>query len=124
LSRYFNNYLRFVLTKGKPAFKYLKKVGGKVMPIYIMISTLTDEGRKTIKKHPERIEEVNREIENMGAKVLAQYALLGQYDFISILDAPDNEAIARISIELGSRGTVQIVTLPAIPVDEFIQKMT
>jgi len=94
------------------------------MPIYIMISTLTDEGRKTIKKHPERIEEVNREIENMGAKVLAQYALLGQYDFISILDAPDNEAIARISIELGSRGTVQIVTLPAIPVDEFIQKMT
>ncbi|HOJ70726.1 MAG TPA: GYD domain-containing protein [Syntrophorhabdaceae bacterium] len=93
------------------------------MPIYIMISTLTDEGRKTIKKHPERIEEVNREIENMGAKVLAQYAILGQYDFITILDAPNNEAIAKISIEMGSRGTVQIVTLPAIPVDEFIEKM-
>jgi len=93
------------------------------MPIYIMISTLTDEGRKTIKKHPERIEEVNREIENMGAKVLAQYAILGQYDFITILDAPNNEAIAKISLELGSRGTVQIVTLPAIPVDEFIEKM-
>ncbi|HNQ62352.1 MAG: GYD domain-containing protein [Syntrophorhabdaceae bacterium] len=94
------------------------------MPIYIMISTLTDDGRKTIKKHPERIEEVNREIENMGAKVLAQYAVLGQYDFINILDAPNNEAIAKISIDLGSRGTVQIVTLPAIPVDEFISKMT
>lgn len=93
------------------------------MPIYIMISTLTDEGRKTIKKHPERIEEVNREIENMGAKVLAQYAILGQYDFITILDAPNNEAIAKISIEMGSRGTVQIITLPAIPVDEFIEKM-
>lgn len=93
------------------------------MPIYIMISTLTDDGRKTIKKHPERIEEVNREIENMGAKVLAQYAVLGQYDFISILDAANNEAIAKISIDLGSRGTVQIVTLPAIPVDEFITKM-
>ena len=93
------------------------------MPIYIMISTLTDEGRKTIKKHPERIEEVNREIENMGANVLAQYALLGQYDFISILDAPNNEAIAKISIEMGSRGTVQIVTLPAMPADEFIDKM-
>jgi uncharacterized protein with GYD domain len=93
------------------------------MPIYMMISTLTDEGRKTIKKHPDRIEEVNREIENMGAKVLAQYALLGQYDFISILDAPNNEAIAKISIDLGARGTVQIITLPAIPVDEFIQKM-
>ncbi|OPY83529.1 MAG: GYD domain protein [Syntrophorhabdus sp. PtaU1.Bin153] len=92
------------------------------MPIYIMISTLTDEGRKTLKKHPDRIEEVNREIENMGAKVLAQYAVLGQYDFINILDAPNNEAIAKISIELGSRGTIQIVTLPAIPVDEFIEK--
>lgn len=93
------------------------------MPIYIMISTLTDEGRKTIKNHPERIEEVNREIENMGANVLAQYALLGQYDFLSILDAPNNEAIAKISIELGARGTVQIVTLPAIAVEEFIGKM-
>ncbi len=93
------------------------------MPLYMMISTLTDEGRKTIKKHPDRIEEVNRDVENMGAKVLAQYALLGPYDFISILDAPNNEAIAKISIELGARGTIQIVTLPAIPVDEFIQKM-
>ena len=89
-----------------------------------MMSTLTDEGRKTIKKHPERIEEVNREIENMGAKVLAQYAVLGQYDFISILDAPNNEAVAKISIELGSRGTVQIITFPAIPVDEFIKIMS
>jgi uncharacterized protein with GYD domain len=89
-----------------------------------MISTLTDDGRKTIKKHPERIEEVNREIENMGAKVLAQYALLGQYDFLSILDAPNNESISKISIDLGARGTIQIMTLPAIPVDEFIEKMT
>lgn len=93
------------------------------MPIYIMISTLTDEGRKTIKKHPERIEEVNREIENMGAKVLAQYAVLGQYDFLNILEAPNNEAIAKLSIELGSRGTIQIITLPAIPVEEFIARM-
>ncbi len=94
------------------------------MPIYIMISTLTDEGRKTIKKHPVRIEEVNREIEHMGAKVLAQYAVLGQYDFINIVEAPNNEAIARVSIELGSRGTIQIITLPAISVDEFIKRMS
>jgi uncharacterized protein with GYD domain len=93
------------------------------MPIYIMISTLTDEGRKTIKNHPDRIEEVNREIENMGAKVLAQYALLGPYDFITILDAPSNEAVSKISIDLGSRGTVQITTLPALLVDEFIEGM-
>jgi uncharacterized protein with GYD domain len=89
-----------------------------------MISTLTDEGRKTIKKHPVRIEEVNREIEHMGAKVLAQYAVLGQYDFINIVEAPNNEAIARVSIELGSRGTIQIITLPAISVDEFIKRMS
>jgi uncharacterized protein with GYD domain len=94
------------------------------MPIYIMISTLKDEGRKTIKKHPERIEEVNREVENMGAKVLAQYVVLGQYDFINIIEAPNNEAIAKLSIELGSRGTIQIITLPAIPIDDFIEKMT
>ncbi len=93
------------------------------MPIYIMLSTLTDEGRKTIKKHPERIEEVNREIESMGSKVLAQYAVLGEYDFLNILEAPSNEAIAKLSIELGSRGTIQIITLPAIPVDEFIARM-
>ena len=93
------------------------------MPIYIMLSTLTDEGRKTIKKHPERIEEVNREIESMGSKVLAQYAVLGEYGFLNILEAPNNEAIAKLSIELGSRGTIQIITLPAIPVEDFIARM-
>ena len=94
------------------------------MPMYILFSTLTDEGRKTVKKHPDRIEAVNMEIANMGAKVVAQYAVLGQYDFISIVEAPNNDAIARLSIELGSRGTVQIISLPAIPVDDFISKMT
>ena len=93
------------------------------MSFYILISTLTDEGRKTIKKNPERIEEVNKEIEKMGAKVLAQYAVLGPYDFISLVEAADNEVIARVSMELGARGTVHIVTLPAIPVPEFITKL-
>jgi uncharacterized protein with GYD domain len=93
------------------------------MPVYIMMSTLTDEGRRTLKNNPERIKEVNKEIEKMGARVLAQYATLGQYDFINVLEAPSNEAIAKISIELGSRGTVQFVTLPAIPIFEFIEKI-
>ena len=93
------------------------------MPLYIMISNLTEEGRKTIKKTPERIQEVNKELEQMGVKVHAQYAVLGMYDFISILEAPNNEAIARVSIELGSRGTIQIITLPAINVPEFIDKL-
>ena len=93
------------------------------MPIYIMMSRLTNEGRKTIKKNPERIKEVDKEIENMGAKVLAQYATLGMFDFINILEAPDNETIARVSTELGARGTIDIMTLSAIPIFEFVEKM-
>ncbi|GBD40096.1 MAG: GYD domain-containing protein [Deltaproteobacteria bacterium] len=93
------------------------------MAKYIMLSTLTDEGRKTIKMKPERIKEVNKEIEKMGVKVLSQYAVLGPYDFVNIVEAPDNETISRVSIELGSRGTVQLMTLAAIPVDEFTSKL-
>jgi uncharacterized protein with GYD domain len=90
------------------------------MPIYILLSTLTSEGRKTIRERPERIKEVNKEIEAFGAKVLQQYAVLGRYDFVNIVEAPNNEAITRVSIELGSRGTVQIMSLPATPIDAFI----
>lgn len=94
------------------------------MPVYIMFSTLTNEGRKTIKNNPERIKEVDKEIEKMGAKVLAQYALLGMYDFLSVLEAPDNETIAKVSTELGARGTIQLMTLSAIPIYEFVEKMS
>jgi len=93
--------------------------GGK-MGVYVMLTTLTDEGRKTVKTNPERIREVNQEVEAMGVKVLAQYALLGQYDFANILEAPDAKAVARVAIELGSRGTLQTMTLPAMSIDEFI----
>ena len=97
--------------------------GGYVMPIYILLSTLTSKGRETIKERPERIKEVNKEIEAFGAKVLQQYSVLGRYDFVNIVEAPDNEAITRVSIELGSRGTVQIMSLPAIPIDTFISML-
>ncbi len=93
------------------------------MATYIFLSTLTDEGRKTIKGRPERIQEVNKEIEAMGAKVVDQYAVLGGYDFISVVEALDNETVARISVELGARGTVQITTLPAIPIPRFIERL-
>ena len=91
---------------------------------YIMLTNLTEEGRRTIKMRPERIKEVNRELEEMGVTIEAQYAALGPYDFVNILDAPDNETIARVVIELGARGTVQIETLSAIPVAEFEETMT
>jgi len=93
------------------------------MPVYVLLSTLTDEGRKTVKERPERIREVNKEIEALGAKVLSQYAVLGPYDFVNIVEAPNNKTIARVSLELGSRGTVQITSLAAIPIDEFIESM-
>lgn len=93
------------------------------MALYILLSTLTDDGRKTVKSKPERIKEVNKEIEGMGAKVLGQYAVLGMYDFINIVEAPGNETMAKISVALGARGTVQMMTLPAIAIDDFIKTL-
>jgi uncharacterized protein with GYD domain len=93
------------------------------MPLYIMMSTLTDEGRKTVKSNPQRIKEVNKEVEAMGVKVLQQYVVLGQYDFINILEAPNNETIAKVALELGSRGTLQTNTLAALTLDDFINTM-
>lgn len=93
------------------------------MALYILLSTLTNDGRKTIKTKPDRIKEVNKEIEGMGAKVLGQYAVLGMYDFINIVEAPGNDTMAKISVALGARGTVQMMTLPAIAIDDFIKTL-
>lgn len=93
------------------------------MATYIMLSTLTSQGAKTIKLKPERIKEVNKEVEKIGGKIIAQYAVLGPYDFITVLEAPDNETVTRISLEIGSRGSVKILTLAAIGVDDFIKSI-
>jgi uncharacterized protein with GYD domain len=90
------------------------------MATYVMLTTLTDEGRKTIKQNPQRIKEVNKEVEAMGAKILAQYAVLGPYDFVNILEAPDNKAVSKVAMELGARGTLQTLTMAAMTVDEFV----
>jgi uncharacterized protein with GYD domain len=84
------------------------------METYIMLTKLTDEGRKTLKQNPHRTKEVNQEIEGMGGKVVGQYAVLGPYDYVNVVEAADNRTIARISMELGSRGTMEIMTLPAV----------
>jgi len=91
------------------------------MAIYVMLTTLTDEGRKTLKQNPLRIKEVNKEVETMGVKILAQYALLGPYDFINILEAPDNKAVSKVAMELSSRGTLQTMTMAAMTIDELIR---
>lgn len=89
------------------------------MATYVMLTTLTDQGRKTIKENPQRIKEVNKEVEAMGVKILAQYALLGPYDFVNILEAQDNKAISKVAVELGARGTLQTLTMAAMTLDEF-----
>lgn len=93
------------------------------MPTYIMMCTLTPEGLETIKNNPERIREVNREVEQLGATVKAQWATLGRYDFISVVEAPDEMTMGRVSLELGSRGTGRYETAAAIPVDELVSSL-
>jgi uncharacterized protein with GYD domain len=100
--------------------KGIYQEGGDFMAIYLMLTNLTDEGRKTVKEKPERIKEVNKEVEKMGVKILSQYALLGANDFVNILEAPDNQTMTRVAVELGARGTLQTTTLAALSVDEFI----
>ena len=90
------------------------------MPIYVMLSTITESGAETLKLHPERILEVDKELEAFGIEVIHQWAVLGEYDFVSVIEAPDHLAVARASVEMGSRGSVHIQTLPAISVDEFM----
>jgi len=84
------------------------------METYVLLTKLTESGRKTVKKKPNRTKEVNKEIESMGGKVVAQYAVLGPYDYVNVVEAPDNKTIARISMELGSRGTMEIMTLAVV----------
>jgi uncharacterized protein with GYD domain len=93
------------------------------MPYYVILSTLTDEGRKTLKQKPERILEVNKELEAMNVRIKEQLAVLGPYDFVNVVEAPDNETIMKASVEIGSRGSVQLLTLPAIAMDQFVNKM-
>ena len=94
------------------------------MPLYIMMSNLTDEGRKTVKANPHRIKEVNKEVEGYGVKIIAQYVVLGQYDFINVLEAPDNETVARLMTDISSRGTLTTSTLSALTLDQFIKAMS
>jgi len=90
------------------------------MAIYVMLTNLTDEGRKTIKENPGRIKEVNKEVEAMGVKVLAQYVVMGPYDFINVIEAPNNQTVAKVAVELGSRGTLQTLTMAAMTLDDLI----
>ena len=90
------------------------------MSTYLLLTTLTDTGRKALQEDPELLKEIDKEIEYMGVKILSQYALLGQYDFVNIVEAPNNEAVAKLAIRLSARGTFQTLTLAAIGIEDLI----
>jgi uncharacterized protein with GYD domain len=93
------------------------------MPTYILLTTLTAQGVQTLKSNPARLREVNRDVEELGAKVTHQWATLGPFDFVNVVEAPDEKAIARVSIALGARGSAKLQTLTAIPIDDFLDAL-
>ena len=94
------------------------------MPTYIMLSTLTAQGVQTLKANPDRLREVNRDVEELGAKVLHQWALVGPFDFVNVVDAPDTATIAKVSVSLGARGSAKIQSYEAIEIDDFLNQLS
>ena len=93
------------------------------MPIYILLSRLSQQGIQTLQSNPERLRQVNQDVAELGATVLHQWATLGEFDFVSVVDAPDIATVARVSVALGARGSTRIETLPALTIDEFVQTL-
>jgi uncharacterized protein with GYD domain len=94
------------------------------MPTYLMLTTLTDQGLRTLQSHPERLREVNRDVEELGAKVLHQWISLGQFDFVNVVEAPDSETIAKISVVLGARGSSKMESYELISVDKLLGSLS
>jgi uncharacterized protein with GYD domain len=90
------------------------------MPTFILLSRLSTQGVQTLKSNPDRLREVNKDVEELGARILHQWATLGEWDFVNIVEAPDAQTIARVSVSLGARGSTKIVTLPALTIDELL----
>jgi uncharacterized protein with GYD domain len=94
------------------------------VPIYILLSRLSQQGIQTLQSNPERLRQVNQDVAELGATVLHQWATLGEFDFVSVVDAPDVATVARVSVALGARGSTRIETLPALTIDEFVQTLS
>jgi uncharacterized protein with GYD domain len=93
------------------------------MPTYLLLTTLTEKGTQTLNSNPARLREVNRDVEELGARVLHQWACLGEYDFVNVIEAPDDLTIAKLSVTLGARGSVRFETLPLVAVDELLSSL-
>src|SRR5581483_11506068 len=96
---------------------------GATMPIFILLSTLTQQGVQTLKSNPERLLQVNQDVEELGCKVLHQWATLGEFDFVNVVEAPDIATVAKVSVALGARGSIKIETLPALEITEFMRTL-
>ena len=93
------------------------------MSIYLMLTTLTDKGRSALQENPEMIRGINKEVEYMGVKILDQYAVLGPYDFVNIVEAPSNEAMVKLATRLSAGGNFQTLTLAAITIDALVETL-
>ena len=93
------------------------------MPTYILLSTLTQQGVQTLKSNPERLRQVNQDVEELGCRVLHQWATLGEFDFVNVVEAPDIGTVARVSVALGARGSTRVETLPALEIEEFLRAL-
>lgn len=93
------------------------------MATYILLSTLTLEGTDTLKTHPALIDETNARLASYGITVVTQYAVLGPYDFVTIVEAPDNATVVRASAALSLSGIVRLTTLPAVAVEDFLASL-
>ena len=91
------------------------------MPLFVLLSTLTQQGVQTLKSNPERLRQVNEDIAELGCKVLHQWATLGEFDFVNVVEAPDVATVAKVSIALGARGSTRIETLPALDIEDFLR---
>ena len=94
------------------------------MPVFVLLSTLSQQGVQTLKSNPERLRQVNQDVEELGARVLHQWATLGAFDFVNVVEAPDIETIAKVSVALGARGSTRIQTLPALEIEDFLQTLS
>lgn len=93
------------------------------MPTYILLGTLTEEGTSHLRAHPEWVDEVKEDLEKLNIKITAQYAVLGPYDIVTIVEAPDNRSVVRVSTQLTLRGNVKVTTLPALPIEDFLASL-
>ena len=93
------------------------------MPIFILLTTLSQQGIQTLKSNPERLRQVNQDVEELGCRVLHQWATLGEFDFVNVVEAPDIATVARVSVALGARGSTRVETLPALEIEEFLRAL-